>query len=146
MVDMNKKKLTLLIIIIIIILGITAVIWANNSLNQTVIGTWTANFTTSAANPETVNYITLPKGTTGVQVNYTNLTNTSNSTSYFQFITLDFIPEEGQTIDIGNNYTDLRTVPVNSTQGSLSLLSNGAKSVAVLDFSANGTITITAFS
>ena len=110
------------------------------------IGTWTANFTTSAANPETVNYITLPKGTTSVEVNYSNLTNTTNSTSYFQFITLDFIPVEGQTIDLGNNYTDLRTVPVNSTQGNLSLLSNDAESVAVLDVSANGTITITAFS
>ena len=129
---MNKKKLTLPIIIIIIILGITAVSWAYSSLNQTVIGTWTANFTTSAANPETVNY--------------SNLTNTTNSTSYFQFITLDFIPVQGQTIDYGNNYTDLRTVPVNSTQGSLNLLSNGVKSVAVLDVSANGTITITAFS
>jgi len=143
---MNKKKMTLPIIIIIIILGITAVIWANNTLNQTVIGTWTANFTTSTANPETVNYITLPKGTTSVEVNYSNLTNTTNSTSYFQFITLDFIPVEGQTIDLGNNYTDLRTVPVNSTQGNLSLLSNDAESVAVLDVSANGTITITAFS
>jgi|GEM_PF-2442004 hypothetical protein len=143
---MNKKKLTLPIIIIIIILGITAVSWAYSSLNQTVIGTWTANFTTSAANPETVNYIILPKGTTGVQVNYSNLTNTTNSTSYFQFITLDFIPVQGQTIDYGNNYTDLRTVQVNSTQGSLNLLSNGVKSVAILDVSANGTITITAFS
>ena len=141
---MNKKKMTLPIIIII--LGITAVIWANSMLNQTVIGTWTANFTTSTANPETVNYITLPKGTTSVEVNYSNLTNTTNSTSYFQFITLDFIPVEGQTIDLGNNYTDLRTVPVNSTQGNLSLLSNAAESVAVLDVSANGTITITAFS
>ena len=129
---MNKKKLTLPIIIIIIILGITAVSWAYSSLNQTVIGTWTANFTTSAANPETVNY--------------SNLTNTTNSTSYFQFITLDFIPVQGQTIDYGNNYTDLRTVQVNSTQGSLNLLSNGVKSVAILDVSANGTITITAFS
>ncbi|MGA2675621.1 MAG: hypothetical protein ACLQG5_08175 [Methanobacterium sp.] len=138
--------MTLPIIIIIIILGITAVIWANSMLNQTVIGTWTANFTTSTANPETVNYITLPKGTTSVEVNYSNLTNTTNSTSYFQFITLDFIPVEGQTIDLGNNYTDLRTVPVNSTQGNLSLLSNDAESVAVLDVSANGTITITAFS
>jgi hypothetical protein len=143
---MNKKNLTLPIIIIIIILGITAVIWANSTLNQTVIGTWTANFTTSSANPESFNYITLPTGTTSVKVNYSNLTNTSNSTSYFQFITLDFIPIEGQTIDIGNNYTDLRTVPVNSTQGSIILLSNGAKSVAVRDISANGTITITAFS
>ena len=143
---MNKKKMTLPIIIIIIILGINAVIWANSMLNQTVIGTWTANFTTSTANPETVNYITLPKGTTSVEVNYSNLTNTTNSTSYFQFITLDFIPVEGQTIDLGNNYTDLRTVPVNSTQGNLSLLSNDAESVAVLDVSANGTITITAFS
>ena len=143
---MNKKKMTLPIIIIIIILGITAVIWANSMLNQTVIGTWTANFTTSTAIPETVNYITLPKGTTSVEVNYSNLTNTTNSTSYFQFITLDFIPVEGQTIDLGNNYTDLRTVPVNSTQGNLSLLSNDAESVAVLDVSANGTITITAFS
>ena len=138
--------MTLPIIIIIIILGINAVIWANSMLNQTVIGTWTANFTTSTANPETVNYITLPKGTTSVEVNYSNLTNTTNSTSYFQFITLDFIPVEGQTIDLGNNYTDLRTVPVNSTQGNLSLLSNDAESVAVLDVSANGTITITAFS
>ena len=138
--------MTLPIIIIFIILGITAVIWANSMLNQTVIGTWTANFTTSTANPETVNYITLPKGTTSVEVNYSNLTNTTNSTSYFQFITLDFIPVEGQTIDLGNNYTDLRTVPVNSTQGNLSLLSNDAESVAVLDVSANGTITITAFS
>ena len=124
---MNKKKLTLPIIIIIVILGITAVIWANSTLNQTVIGTWTANFTTSAANPEIVKYITLPKGTTSVKVNYSNLTNTTNSTSYFQFITLDFIPVEGQTIDLGNNYTDLRTVPVNSTQGNLSLLSNEPK-------------------
>jgi len=144
--NMNKKRLGIIIAVIIVILGIAVFSGAFGSLNQTKT-TWTSNLTTSAANPETFNYIPLPNGTRSVQVDYSNLTNTTNSTSYFQFITLNFIPEPGQKISYDSNI-DLRTVSVNSTHptGSLTLISNGAKSVGILDVSAKGTIKITAFS
>ncbi len=144
---MNKKRLGTIIAVIVVILGIAVFSGAFGSLNPTKT-TWTSNLTTSAANPETFSYIPLPNGTTSVQVDYSNLTNTTNSTSYFQFITLNFIPEQGQKIDYENNNIDLRTVSVNSTNptGKLTLISNGAKSVGILDVSAKGTIKITAFS
>jgi hypothetical protein len=146
---MNRKKLGIAIIaIIVVILGIGAISGAFGSGNQ-IKTTWTSNLTTSTVNPETFNCIPLPNGTTSVQVDYSNLTNTTNSTSYFQFITLNFIPEQGQNItNYENNNIDLRTVSVNSTHptGNLTLISNGAKSIGILDVSAKGTIKITAFS
>jgi hypothetical protein len=146
---MNRKKLGIIIIaIIMVILGIGAISGAFGSGSQTKT-TWTSNLTTSTVNPETFNYIPLPNGTTSVTVEYSNLTNTTNSTSYFQFITLNFVPEQGQNItNYENNNIDLRTVSVNSTHptGNLTLISNGAKSVGILDVSAKGTIKITAFS
>jgi hypothetical protein len=143
---MNKKSLGIIIAFIVVILGIAVVSGVFGSLNQTKT-TWTSNLTTSTANPETFTYIPLPNGTTSVQVDYSNLTNTTNSTSYFQFITLNFVPEQGQKINYNSNI-DLRTVSVNSTHptGGLTLLSNGAKSVGIRDVSAKGTIKITAFS
>jgi hypothetical protein len=136
--------LGIIIAVILVILGIAMVSGAFGSLNQTKT-TWTFNL--SATGAETFNYIQLPNGTTSVQVEYSNLTNTTSFTSYFQFITLSFVPEQSQIIDYNNNI-DLRTVSANSTHptGNLTLLANGAKSVGIVDVSAEGTIKITAVS
>lgn len=120
---------------------------SQNTANPKVLGDY--NLSVSSGSPVIDKYIVLPNGTKSVTIEYSNITpvdiGMGADPTNFQFSTLNVVAQEGQSsTNYAANIVDLKTVSTNSTpiSGTVTLKTDGAKSVGIRDSLGKGNVKI----